>query len=77
MLTYLLRRLLLMIPTLLGITIVVFTVMVMSPGGISAQSLVEGANMKPQEKQALMEYYNQRYGLDKPPPVQYLRWLSF
>lgn len=76
MLTYLLRRLLLMIPTLLGITIVVFTVMVMSPGGISAQTLVEGADMKPQEKQALMAYYNKRYGLDQPPPMQYLRWLN-
>ncbi|MBU0655342.1 MAG: ABC transporter permease [Gammaproteobacteria bacterium] len=76
MLTYLLRRMLLMIPTLLGITIVVFTVMVMSPGGISAQTLVEGADMKPQEKQALMAYYNKRYGLDQPPPMQYLRWLN-
>lgn len=76
MLTYLLRRLLLMIPTLLGITIVVFTVMAMAPGGISAQTLVGGADMKPQEKQALMDYYNKRYGLDQPPPLQYLRWLN-
>lgn len=76
MLTYLLRRLLLMIPTLLGITIVVFTVMAMSPGGITAQTLVGGANMKPQEKQALMAYYNKRYGLDQPAPLQYLRWLN-
>lgn len=76
MLTYLLRRLLLMIPTLLGITIVVFTVMAASPGGISAQTLVGGMDMKPQEKQALLEYYNKRYGLDQPPPMQYLRWLN-
>lgn len=76
MLTYLLRRSLLMIPTLLGITIVVFAVMAAAPGGISAQSLVGNADMKPQEKQALLEYYNQRYGLDDPAPVQYLRWLN-
>lgn len=76
MLTYLLRRILLMIPTLLGITIVVFSVMALSPGGISAQSLVDGMDMKPQEKQALLEYYNQRYGLDQPAPIQYLRWLN-
>lgn len=76
MLTYLLRRLLLMIPTLLGITVVVFAVMAMSPGGITAQTLVGGANMKPQEKQALMAYYNKRYGLDKPAPLQYLHWLN-
>jgi len=76
MLTYLLRRLLLMIPTLLGITIVVFSVMAASPGGISAQTLVGGMDMKPQEKQALLDYYNKRYGLDQPPPMQYLRWLN-
>lgn len=76
MLTYLLRRVLLMIPTLLGITIVVFTVMAAAPGGISAQTLVGGMDMKPQEKQALLDYYNKRYGLDQPAPMQYLRWLN-
>ena len=75
MLTYLLRRLLLMIPTLLGITMVVFAVMVLSPGGLTAQSLIDG-NMKPQEKAALEAYYNKRYGLDQPAPLQYLRWLN-
>lgn len=75
MLTYLMRRILLMVPTLLGITIVVFAVMAASPGGISPQSLVEGS-MKPNERQALLDYYNKRYGLDDPAPVQYLRWLN-
>jgi ABC-type dipeptide/oligopeptide/nickel transport system permease component len=76
MLTYLLRRLLLMIPTLLGITVLVFTVMALSPGGISPQSLIGGMDMKPEERKALQDYYNKRYGLDKPAPVQYLRWLN-
>ncbi len=75
MLTYLLRRLLLMIPTLLGMTVVVFAVMAMSPGGLSVQTLIDG-NMKPQEKAALEAYYNKRYGLDQPAPLQYLRWLN-
>lgn len=76
MYTYLIRRLLLMIPTLLGITVVVFTVMAASPGGISAQSLVEGQNLEPEAKKALEDYYNRIYGLDQPAPVQYLRWLN-
>lgn len=76
MLTYILRRLLLMIPTLLGITIVVFVVMASAPGGISALTLVEGQNLEPQAQKALEEYYNRLYGLDQPPPVQYLRWLN-
>ena len=76
MLTYLLRRILLMIPTLLGITLVVFTVMAISPGGLTGASMVGGADMKPEEKQARIDYYNKRYGLDDPAPVQYLRWLN-
>ncbi|MGD8931750.1 MAG: ABC transporter permease [Chromatiales bacterium] len=76
MLTYLLRRLLLMLPTLLGITLVVFLVMAASPGGISAQSLVEGQNLDPEAKKEIEAYYNRLYGLDDPPYLQYLRWLN-
>jgi peptide/nickel transport system permease protein len=76
MLSYILRRLLLMFPTLLGITLVVFFTMAASPGGISAQSLIDGFGMNPQEKKALHDYYNRRYGLDQPAPLQYLRWLN-
>lgn len=73
---YIIRRLLLMIPTLLGITLVVFTVMAAAPGGLTAASLVEGQNLDPQARQALEDYYNRLYGLDQPAPVQYLRWLN-
>ena len=76
MYTYIIRRLLLMFPTLIGITIVVFSVMAAAPGGISAQSLVEGQNLEPQVKQAMEKYYNRLYGLNDPAPVQYLRWLN-
>lgn len=76
MATYLLRRLLLMIPTLLGITLVVFVVMAASPGGISAQSLVEGQNLDPEAKKEIEAYYNKLYGLNDPPYIQYLRWLN-
>lgn len=75
MVTYLLRRVLLVIPTLLGITLVVFTVMASSPGGLSAQSLTEGV-MQPEARKSMEAYYNRRYGLDQSPPVQYLRWLN-
>ena len=76
MLTYLIRRVLLMIPTLLGITLVVFVVMASSPGGISAQSLVEGQNLDPEAKREIEAYYNRLYGLNDPPYMQYLRWLN-
>ncbi len=76
MYSYIARRLLLMVPTLLGITLVVFVVMAAAPGGISAQSLIEGQNLEPQAKKAMEEYYNRLYGLDLPLPLQYLRWLN-
>lgn len=76
MLNYLLRRVLLMVPTLFGITVIVFTVMAAAPGGISAQSLVEGMNLEPETRKAMEDYYNRLYGLDQPPPVQYVRWLN-
>ena len=76
MITYLVRRVLLMVPTLIGITLVVFVVMAASPGGISAQNLVEGQNLEPAAKKALEDYYNRLYGLDQPAPIQYLRWLN-
>ncbi|MCK9469199.1 MAG: ABC transporter permease [Porticoccaceae bacterium] len=76
MLNYLLRRTLLMIPTLFGITLVVFAVMAASPGGLTVSTLVDGMNLDPEGRQALEDYYNRRYGLDQPAPVQYLRWLN-
>jgi len=74
--TYILRRLVLMVPTLFGITLIVFAVMAAAPGGISAQSLIQGQNLEPGAKKAMEDYYNRLYGLDQPVPVQYLRWLN-
>ena len=76
MLTYLARRLLLMIPTLFGITLVVFVVMAASPGGLSVQNLVDTQGLEPEARKALEDYYNKLYGLDQPAPVQYLKWLN-
>src|SRR5438105_3577218 len=72
--SYILRRLLLIVPTLLGMTMVVFFVMAFSPGGIGA-ALNEG-ELRPAERKAMQEYYNKRYGLDKPKVVQYGKWLN-
>src|SRR5882672_5810436 len=75
MISYLLRRLLLVIPTLIGMTMLVFFVMALSPGGAGAD-LGRGEGMRPEERRALQKYLNERYGLDKPLIVQYLRWLN-
>ena len=76
MLTYIARRLLLMFPTLLGITAVVFFVMALSPGGVAGPLLSASGEMDSEQAKVLREYYNERYGLDDPVPVQYLNWLN-
>ncbi len=76
MLAYILRRLMLMIPTLIGITAVVFFVMAASPGGVAGPLMNELGEIEAEKQQALREYYNRRYGLESPVIVQYGRWLN-
>ena len=76
MVPYIIHRLLLMIPTLLGITIVVFLTMAMTPGGMTAQLEQMTKGMRPAEAKAVRDYMEERYGLDKPVWVQYVTWLN-
>src|SRR5437868_14828990 len=76
MLTYVIRRLLLMFPTLLGITALVFFVMGLSPGGIGGPALDKYGNLKGAEAARVRAYYEKRYGINKPLVVQYTRWLN-
>lgn len=80
MLSYLIRRLLLIIPTLLGITLITFAIVRMAPGEPAAlggtaiggeagkQAMAQSAELLRAKKELL--------GLDKPIPVQYLIWLG-
>ena len=77
MVNYLIRRLLLMIPTLLGITFMVFMLLALAPGGIGAGLAVQGGQMSDTSKVAQMQaYLEDRYGLNDPVVVQYFRWLG-
>ncbi len=76
MLTYIVRRLFLMVPTLIGITMVVFFTMALAPGGVGASLAGAEGNMRPAEREAVRKYLNQRYGLDRHPIIQYTRWLN-
>ena len=80
MFTYLFRRILLMFPTLLGITLVVFSVMALSPGGTVPAALrgaiYGGEGLDSETKKALMRDMNRLYNLSDPLPIQYLRWLN-
>ena len=76
MFSYVIRRVLLAFPTLIGITLVVFFIVAWSPGGTAADLMTKGEGMKPQEREAIRKYLNDRYGLDKPLIVQYGRWVN-
>ncbi|AMG31342.2 peptide ABC transporter permease [Grimontia hollisae] len=88
MLAYLLRRLLLVIPTFLGITLVIFAITRFVPGGpvermlAQSQFMQEGTNQSQsfQDNSALDEYQleelNAFYGLDKPVMDAYWEWLN-
>lgn len=76
MLNYIVRRVLLMIPTLIGITALVFTIMAMAPGGIGAALRASAGNLPPDQRRLVEEYLKKQYGLDKPPYQQYLHWLN-
>jgi ABC-type dipeptide/oligopeptide/nickel transport system permease component len=50
--------------------------MALAPGGIGGPALSQEGNLQAEEAKRLREYYEQRYGLDKPAMVQYGRWLN-
>lgn len=69
---YIARRLLLMIPTLLGVTFVVFTMVRAVPGDVVDQILGEYGAGDRETKEALLK----EYSLDGNVASQYVRWLG-
>jgi peptide/nickel transport system permease protein len=76
MTTYLLRRILLMVPTLFGITLLTFLLLRLSPVN---PALVKGAGsaegghaMTAKQREEMIKFYD----LDKPPVVAYFGWLG-
>jgi peptide/nickel transport system permease protein len=70
MLRYILNRILLMIPTLLGVAVLVFFMLRMMPGDPMAL-MFDGANVS----RAVVEAERARLGLDQPVYVQFVKWL--
>src|SRR5262249_26250989 len=67
---YLLRRLLMVVPSLLGISIVLFTVLALAPGDPFGE-LASNPNVPPEVADALRT----KFGLDDPILMRYLHWL--
>ena len=67
---YIVRRLLQAIPMLIMVSIVLFALVNIAPGG--PMSAYSRTNRMPAEKK---EAIRRSFGLDKPLPVQYIVWL--
>ncbi|MBI3935117.1 MAG: ABC transporter permease [Acidobacteria bacterium] len=77
--TYLLKRLLLVIPTMLGISIITFAIIRLAPGDPAAMrigSSATGAIRDQQLASEIIEKTRAQFGLDKPIPVQFWMWLK-
>ncbi len=72
MLRYVAKRLILMIPLLLGITIICFVVMHLAPGSPTDLQ----TQMNPRASIEMKQRLRAMYDLDKPLPQQYLLWLK-
>ncbi len=72
MYAYISRRLLMMIPLLIGITLISFTVIHLAPGEPTDLQ----TQMNPQAGSDLQAKLLKQYGLDKPLHEQYLLWLG-
>jgi peptide/nickel transport system permease protein len=69
---FLIKRIALMIPTLIGITIISFAVMKMAPG--DPTSLMTDLN--PNMNEEAVKRIRAHYGLDQPWHTQYIKWLG-
>lgn len=83
MLKYLLRRLILILPTLFGITVVVFVIINLAPGGPIEQKIQQirfaggtSTSEKNSVSEEVIEALKKQYGFDKPLHVRYFIWLK-
>ncbi len=67
---YLLRRLLIVVPSLLGISVVLYTVLALAPGDPFGE-LASNPNVPPEVAAGLRA----KFGLDDPIALRYLHWL--
>ena len=72
--TYILKRLLAMIPTLLGVAVLIFVLLRVVPGDVvEARFLTQGSQFQSQE---LMDIERKKLGLDQPLWKQFTTWMG-
>ncbi|HVJ34968.1 MAG TPA: ABC transporter permease [Terriglobia bacterium] len=74
MLRYLIRRLLVMVPTLIAISMLVFAIIQLPPGSYLETYMAELQSQGENVDQSKIEFLRHEYGLDQPLYIQYLTW---
>ncbi len=74
MLRYVLRRLLLMVPTLIAISMLTFVIIQLPPGDFLSAQMAEMRAQGESLQGEKIEYLRRLYGLDRPLWEQYLYW---
>jgi peptide/nickel transport system permease protein len=69
---YVLRRVALLVPVLVGVSLVVFVLVRLIPGDATLLAIGVDQRITPEQR----ELVRKSYGLDQPQPVQYLRWMG-
>ncbi len=78
MITYILRRILIMIPTLIGMTFLLYALVAIAPGGIGAGARFNASGGQAGNREAALQKaaLEDRFGLDDHLVVQYVHWLG-
>lgn len=73
---FILRRILLMIPTMFVISVVSFIVIQLPPGDFLTSYIANISASGEQVEADVIAALNQRFGLDQPMHVQYFKWIT-
>jgi peptide/nickel transport system permease protein len=76
MLSYVIKRLIYMIPTLVGMSIVAFLIIQLPPGDYLSSMLASMADAGVNINEEQIARYREIYGLDDPAFLQYWKWIS-
>jgi len=76
MITFIIRRLLMMIPTLFVISVITFIIIQLPPGDYLTTYIANLQETGEEVDEAVIESLRVRYGLDQPMPLQYWKWIS-
>ncbi|MCA9883081.1 MAG: ABC transporter permease, partial [Anaerolineae bacterium] len=73
---FIIRRILVMIPTLFVTSLVAFVIIQLPPGDYLTSYIANLSASGEQVEEHVIEALNERFGLDQPMHVQYLKWIT-